>query len=82
MLLLYKDKLNTRELICLLSIILFSNIWVLIFTAIPVVANVQPDNYYSRHNGWYTGNDVMRFLEPVIGYVLVHMLLYLYKLYV
>ena len=61
------DKLTARELICLLTVILISNIWVLVFTAVPVVANVTPDNYYKNHSGWYTGNDVMRFLEPIVG---------------
>lgn len=59
--------MTSRELICLLSLILFSNLWVLVMTALPVAANIGPDNYYAGHPGWYTGDDVIRFIEPVFG---------------
>lgn len=35
-------------------------------TFIPVIAQIPP-SYYSGHPQWYTGNDVMRFIEPIGG---------------
>jgi len=60
-------SMTSRELVCLLSLILFSNIWVLVMTVLPVAVDVGPNNYYPGHPGWYTGDDVIRFIEPIIG---------------
>ena len=61
------DNLTSREVVCLLALIFISNLWLLIMTSIPVAVNIPPDDYYNNHPGWYTGNDVMRFLEPIFG---------------
>jgi hypothetical protein len=51
----------------LLILFFCSNLWTLLLTTIPVVSNVQPSSYYAKHNGWYSGADVMRFIEPIGG---------------
>lgn len=51
----------------LLATILAANTWTLLMTGIPLFLTVQPTTYYAKHDGWYTGNDVMRFVEPVGG---------------
>jgi hypothetical protein len=51
----------------LLATILASNTWTLVMTGLPLLITVQPTNYYAKHDGWYTGSDVMRFIEPVGG---------------
>lgn len=60
----------------ILLIILISNLWTLILTLVPVIANVGPDNYYAHHPGWYTGDDVIRFIEPIGGTPLNFLVLY------
>ena len=42
-------------------------IWTLLLTAIPVAVDLPPSNYYNGHDSWYTGSDIMRFIEPVGG---------------
>ena len=60
------DILSNQYNLIFLS--LFSTfIWTLILTAVPVVVDVGPTNYYQGHDNWYTGADVMRFLEPIGG---------------
>lgn len=46
-----------------------SNIWTFILTVLPVFASIGPTTYYSGHPGWYTGNDVVRFIEPFGGFI-------------
>lgn len=50
--------------------------WTLIMTAIPVLVNLKPQNYYNPKgnlsptqgtNDWYSSSDVMRLVEPLIG---------------
>jgi len=50
-----------------MSTILAANTWTLLMTGIPVLLTVQPTTYYTNHDGWYTGSDMMRFIEPVGG---------------
>lgn len=50
--------------------LLIANIWTLILVTLPVVTQVGPTNYYEDHHDWYTGNDVIRFIEPVGGLLL------------
>jgi hypothetical protein len=53
----------------ILSIILLSNLWTLVLTVLPALLSVSPDNYYAHHPHWYTGDDVIRFIEPIGGIV-------------
>ena len=46
---------------------LCANAWTIILTTIPVVIKIKPNNYYAGHPNWYTGNDVIRYIEPVGG---------------
>lgn len=45
-------------------------IWTIYMTFLPVVVTIPPTDYYLKYNGWYTGNDVLRFLEPIGGSLL------------
>ena len=49
------------------SIFLLASLWTLILTFVPVFSSVGPSNIYKQEDGWYTGSDVMRFIEPVGG---------------
>lgn len=60
----------------LLLYLLLANIWTLVLTALPVVTNVRPNNYYAHHPDWYTGDDVVRFIEPVGGLLINFFILY------
>jgi hypothetical protein len=60
----------------ILSIILFSNLWTLLLTVLPVVVEIQPKNYYAHHPDWYSGADIMRFIEPIGGLPLNVWILY------
>lgn len=51
----------------LLILVFVSNLWTFFMTIIPVVTQVGPQTYYEGHRSWYTGNDVIRFLEPIGG---------------
>jgi hypothetical protein len=53
----------------LFALYLASNLWTLLMTGIPLLANLGPDTYYPHHPGWYTGNDVARLLEPIGGFL-------------
>lgn len=53
----------------------FANLWTALLVSIPVSTDVGPNNYYANHPEWYTGDDVMRFIEPVGG-VLVNSLIF------
>lgn len=50
--------------------LLLTNLWTLLLVTIPVVTQVGPTNYYEGHHDWYTGNDVIRFIEPIGGLLL------------
>jgi hypothetical protein len=63
------DKSNTLYISATLEILL-ATVWTLFLTTIPVIANIGPDNYYANHPKWFTGNDVMRFIEPLGGALL------------
>lgn len=54
----------------LFAAIFLTTFWTFFMTILPVFAEVQPDNYYAGHPGWYTGNDVIRFVEPIGGLLL------------
>jgi hypothetical protein len=51
----------------ILSIILLSNLWTLVLTVLPALIDLSPNNYYAHHPFWYTGDDVIRFIEPIGG---------------
>ena len=53
-----------------------TTLWTLFLVSVPVITEVGPDNYYADHPGWYTGNDVMRFIEPVGGLMLNFLIFY------
>jgi hypothetical protein len=55
---------------------LASYLWTLILTGVPLAFTVGPVTYYANHPDWYTGDDVMRFLEPVGGMLFNFMILY------
>ena len=55
---------------------LIANIWTFVLTSIPVLTNTGPDNYYAHHPDWYTGDDVIRFIEPVGGLLINFFILY------
>ena len=40
-------------------------------TVVPVFSDIPPNTYYKGHPGWYSGDDVIRFLEPLFGYVFI-----------
>ncbi len=80
------DDINIETLSTLLtpenihrdSLLLFtlSYFWTLFMTGLPVAFNVGPERYYAHHYGWYSGNDVIRFMEPVGGLIINFMLVY------
>lgn len=45
-------------------------LWSLVLSAMPVLFNIGPFDYYVKHNDWYTGGDVVRFIEPIGGLLL------------
>lgn len=53
-----------------------STVWTAVLVTLPVSANVGPDNYYEGHSQWYTGDDVLRFIEPVGGLLWNSIILY------
>ena len=60
------DSLPTQQQASRLgTLFLFSNLFVIILTIIPVIANL-PD-LKGPYTGWYTGNDILRLLEPIIA---------------
>ena len=61
--------------------IFLSVLWTLFLVCLPVVADVGPDNYYEHHPDWYTGNDVIRFIEPIGGLLLNCVVLYKSKIF-
>lgn len=48
-----------------MSLFLASSLWTLFMTAFPVMVDL-PEDLYSKHYGWYVGNDIVRLLEPVV----------------
>lgn len=56
--------------------LLLSTLWTLILTVIPVLTSLPPDDYYLPERKWYSGGDVMRFVEPVGGLLLNCIVLY------
>ncbi len=44
-----------------------SNVWTFLLVFLPVMIEIQPNNYYVKHENWYSGNDVMRLIEPIGG---------------
>lgn len=58
------NNINYKQIFCYYLLTL---LWTLLLTAIPIFANLPPKNYYPNHPGWYTGNDLMRLLEPIGG---------------
>jgi hypothetical protein len=53
----------------LFALFFWSCLWTLLMTTIPVMATLQPNDYYAHHPNWYTGDDVARFLEPIGGFL-------------
>lgn len=60
----------------ILFIILFTVSWTLALTFVPVFVTLPPDNYYAHHPNWFSGNDFMRFVEPVGGLPLNFLVFY------
>jgi hypothetical protein len=52
-----------------------SNLWSLLFTSLPVIMDIPPD-LYSKYKDWYTGNDIMRLLDPV-GNLLINFYIFM-----
>ena len=50
--------------------LLLTTLWTLFLVSLPLFTNIGPDNYYANHPGWYTGSDVVRFIEPIGGLML------------
>ena len=48
------------------GIFVLASLWTLFLTFIPVFSTngIKPNNIYKPEPGWYTGSDVMRFIEP------------------
>mmetsp|Transcript_22376 Transcript_22376/g.37425 ORF Transcript_22376/g.37425 Transcript_22376/m.37425 type:complete len:336 (-) Transcript_22376:180-1187(-) len=65
---------NTYRTILLYFLV--ANLWTLVMTGIPVITEVGPDTYYENHPNWYTGDDVIRFMEPMGGSLLNALVLY------
>jgi hypothetical protein len=53
-----------------------TTLWTAFLVTLPVATQVSPTNYYAHHPGWYTGNDVIRFIEPVGGLLLNCLVMY------
>ncbi len=62
-----------RSIFCLF---IAANLWTLLMITIPVVTNLPPHDYYTQPH-WYSGDDVMRFLEPIGGTSFQFWLLYM-----
>lgn len=58
-----------------LGLLLAQSVWTLIMTVLPVVLEL-PTVAGSPHKGWYVGDDVIRFLEPLLTLPLTFALLY------
>lgn len=58
------------------SCLFVTTLWTLFLVSVPVMTEVGPSNYYAGHPGWYTGNDVVRFIEPVGGLMLNFLIFY------
>lgn len=61
----------------ILTLLFVSYTWTLILTAIPLFMDVAPNNWYAHHKGWYTGSDLIRFIEPIGTLPLQSYILYL-----
>jgi hypothetical protein len=51
-------------------------VWTAILVTIPVTTTVGPMDYYAGHRNWYTGDDVIRFIEPIGGLLWNSIILY------
>jgi len=60
----------------ILFIILFTVLWTLTLTFVPVFLDLPPNNYYAHHPNWFAGDDFMRFVEPVGGLPLNFLVFY------
>lgn len=66
----------TNNILIVLCLIFLSNVWTLFLTGIPLLFSIGPYNYYKDHSNWYTGDDFIRFLEPVGGLLINSTILY------
>lgn len=71
-----RRKLNFISNERVVFMLFLSTIWTLVLTVVPVLSSVGPNNYYLPDRDWYTGSDVMRFVEPVGGLLLNCIVLY------
>lgn len=69
-------SMSSAEYRSVLVLFLTVTLWTLILTAIPILTTVGPDNYYPRHPGWFTGDDIIRFIEPIGGVPFNFVILY------
>lgn len=51
----------------ILQLFLFTNLWTLLLTVVPVLISIPSNEYYRGHPNWYTGNDIIRLIEPIGG---------------
>lgn len=63
----------------ILLLAIFANLWTFVMTVIPVGTDLPPDNYYANHPNWYTGDDVVRYLEPALGFPMNYAIIYWYE---
>ncbi len=56
---------NSTQFTGVLCLFMMSSLWTIVMTFVPVLFSVPPN--YDTHSNWYTGNDVMRLLEPIGG---------------
>jgi hypothetical protein len=71
-----RRKLNFISNERVVFMLLLSTVWTLVLTVVPVLSSLGPNDYYLPERDWYTGDDVMRFVEPVGGLLLNCIVLY------
>jgi len=75
-----EDGLPTEHYTWVIFWILLATVWTTFMVSLPVATEIGPNDYYAHHHGWYTGNDVVRFLEPIGGLLLNCIVLYKSKI--
>lgn len=56
---------ENRDTLFTVLITFVTTLWTFLLIVIPVVAQVPAFNYYNSHDNWFTGNDIMRLIEPL-----------------
>jgi hypothetical protein len=60
-----KLRKENRDTVIIVILSFLTTLWTFLLTVIPVLANIPSNNYYVGHTFWFTGNDVMRLIEPI-----------------